>query len=309
MVSIALSLVLLAAAAMKGKQLATSLAPETSLFTTRWFLVGVVECELAFALWLLRGLFPRQTRLAAMAYFTGLASVSLYRGLTGALSCGCFGDAPVNPWLVGAMDLAAIAALAFTRPVAVANRDTVRSPAAARRVGAVAGAALLLAVPAALTEGNQVAQMSGDGVIVAGGGAVLLDPVRWVGNRFPLLKQVEIGDDLTTGVWRVVLHRRNCPECERALAYYRQNATRRNGPAARSRIALVELPPFTGRPELVDTNQNGLVRGRLGAVRDWLVETPVELTLKDGIVIAVKDSPQIMGHAGSGAIEFGGARG
>jgi hypothetical protein len=46
-----LGLILLSAAALKGQQLATEPVAETSLFTSRWFLICVVEVELFFGLW------------------------------------------------------------------------------------------------------------------------------------------------------------------------------------------------------------------------------------------------------------------
>jgi len=51
-----LGLILLSAAALKRHQLATEPVAETSLFTFRWFMIGVVEFEIFFGLWLLTGL-------------------------------------------------------------------------------------------------------------------------------------------------------------------------------------------------------------------------------------------------------------
>jgi len=63
---LALGLLLLIAAALKGHQLATEPVPETGLLTSRWFLIGVVEFELFFGLWLLSGLYPKWTWRAAL---------------------------------------------------------------------------------------------------------------------------------------------------------------------------------------------------------------------------------------------------
>ena len=48
-----MALVLLAAAGLKGHQLATESILGSGLMESRWFLIGVVEFELLFALWLL----------------------------------------------------------------------------------------------------------------------------------------------------------------------------------------------------------------------------------------------------------------
>jgi len=58
-VRIALGLILLTAAALKGHQLATKPVPGMSLLSSRWFLIGVVEFEFFFGLWLLAGFCPR----------------------------------------------------------------------------------------------------------------------------------------------------------------------------------------------------------------------------------------------------------
>ena len=56
-VRIILGLILLTAAALKGQQLATEPVAESSLFTSRWLLICVVEFELFFGL-----LFSRDCR-------------------------------------------------------------------------------------------------------------------------------------------------------------------------------------------------------------------------------------------------------
>lgn len=115
-VRIVLGLVLLTAAALKGHQLATDPVAETSLFSSRWFLIGVVEFELFFGLCLLAGLCPRWTWRAALVCFTGFACISLYKAVSGEASCGCFGKVPVDPWHTFLLDLAAVIALSRWRP-------------------------------------------------------------------------------------------------------------------------------------------------------------------------------------------------
>ncbi len=57
LVRIVLGLVRLAAAVLKGHQLATEPVAGTGLLDSRWFLIGVVEFELFFGLWLLFNIF------------------------------------------------------------------------------------------------------------------------------------------------------------------------------------------------------------------------------------------------------------
>jgi hypothetical protein len=96
-VRIALGILLLTAAALKGHQLATEPVAETSLLTSRWFLITVVEFELFFGLWLLANLASRWTHRGALACFAVFTAVSLYKALSGDASCGCFGRVEVNP--------------------------------------------------------------------------------------------------------------------------------------------------------------------------------------------------------------------
>jgi hypothetical protein len=124
-VPILLSAVLLTATALKMHQLATGPVVENSLFTTRWFLIGLVEFELALGLWLLIGAYPRQARLAALMAFAVFCVVSLYQALSGEESCGCFGKAPVSPWYTALFDLAAVAALWFWHPETASDICTV----------------------------------------------------------------------------------------------------------------------------------------------------------------------------------------
>jgi hypothetical protein len=83
-------------------------------------LVLQVELELALGLWLLSGLFPKVAWLASLACFSFFSSITLYKGLTGAASCGCFGSVHVNPWItLLAIDLPAVVALSVFRPRSV----------------------------------------------------------------------------------------------------------------------------------------------------------------------------------------------
>jgi hypothetical protein len=127
-VRVALGLLLLVAAALKGYQLATEptlprisglpsiAAGLTALMDSRWFLVAVVEFELFFGLWLLFGLYPRQTRAAAIGCFALFAAVSLFKALSGAASCGCFGKFAINPWYTFALDCGVLFVLVVWRP-------------------------------------------------------------------------------------------------------------------------------------------------------------------------------------------------
>ena len=116
----ALGTLLIVAAALKAHQLLTEPVANTDIWSYRPVLILLVECELALGLWLLSGLLPRLAWLTALACFSFFCVVTLYKALTGAASCGCFGSVSVPPWItLLSIDLPAVLALTLFRPQAV----------------------------------------------------------------------------------------------------------------------------------------------------------------------------------------------
>jgi len=74
-VRIVLGMILLSAAAFKGRQMATGLVAQTDLSTSRWFLIGVVAFELFLGLGLVWGQ-PRRSEFAARRVPNGFPSLS-----------------------------------------------------------------------------------------------------------------------------------------------------------------------------------------------------------------------------------------
>jgi hypothetical protein len=77
------ALLLLVAASLKAYQLATEPVLGSGLLESRWFLIGVVEFELFFGLWLLSGMLPsRFGRGAGAEGFTWLAALACFAMFT-----------------------------------------------------------------------------------------------------------------------------------------------------------------------------------------------------------------------------------
>ena len=76
----------------------------------------IVAFEIFLGVWLISGKAPLGAWLAALVAFTVFAGVSLYQGVIGQASCGCFGKLSVNPWYTFGVDVAALVALGFARP-------------------------------------------------------------------------------------------------------------------------------------------------------------------------------------------------
>ena len=77
-VRIAVGLLLLTAAGLKGYQLATEPVLGAGFLDSRWLLVVTVEFELFFGLWLLANIWPRPSWAVALFCFGVFACVSLW---------------------------------------------------------------------------------------------------------------------------------------------------------------------------------------------------------------------------------------
>ncbi len=294
-ICVVLGVMLLVAAGLKVHQLATEPSPPPllhspssaaeliSLLDSRWFLFGVVEFELFSGVWFLAGLYPRQTRAAAMACFALFAAVSLVKALSGAACCGCFGRVLVNPWYTAMLDVAAVVALVVCRPT--------REPA--RRGSAVSMSAvwitwLVLAVPAAALVAHSHTRFAAQRDDAHGDAlAVAADPRNWVGKPFALLEYIDIADQLGQNEWLVVLFHHDCPRCLEAIAEYAEQspggATQRDS----RRFAFVEIPPYAPSSWRSRFLSVSWVVGRVSDSRAWFLETPLTVRLREGKVLAI----------------------
>ena len=290
-----LGLLLLIAASLKGYQLATEPSLQKGLLTSRWFLIVTVEGEVGLGLWLLSGLYRRLAWAAALICFSGFAAVTLYEALTGQASCGCFGKVEVNPWYTFALDLAVIAALVLFRPA----KHPARVHRTAYRLtwGGIL-ALVLAAAPVAMVVASRAAIGSSDetGITVGVGSIVLLEPEKWPGKGLPILKNIDVRDHLTKGSWTLVLYRHDCPHCMEEVPKYERWAREHAGDLDAPHVALIEMPPYgipIVKPDPGDVVSLSPLRGRLDDTKEWFVQTPVVLSLRDGIVLADPASPPL----------------
>ena len=123
-VGILSALLLLTAAALKWLELPIVHRTGQGLFHAPWFVFAQITLESALALWLLSGLLPLWSRRAAIAAFSLFTLVTAYKALTGADSCGCFGQLQVNPGFTLALDLTIVLALALTTKPEVTTEYT-----------------------------------------------------------------------------------------------------------------------------------------------------------------------------------------
>jgi hypothetical protein len=292
-----LGLMLLVAAGLKAHQLATdpfvTLAHRSPLpsgegwvraltpafLHSRPFLIAVVECELLFGLVLLSGILPRLTWALALLCFGGFALVSLYKGISGESTCGCFGRVPVNPWYTFTLDAFAVLALLRWRPRGQSRSHVLTSP----RSAGVLAVWLVVGTPVALaTWSAPVGTLTDLGELLPDGKTVLLKPETWIGKRLPLLGHIDSGSLLDASDWIVVLYRRDCARCQILLSELESPAAIRQEHEQMRHAALINIAPHaTGSVKGLSRFLHAKVDNRYSL----LVETPVTLVLKDGRVV------------------------
>src|SRR5687768_17800256 len=91
---------------------------------SRALFAGAVELEFALGVMLLFGVAPVSTRRISLVCFAGFSGIALYHVLSGASSCGCFGNLEVNPkWMLG-FDLFVFASLLSCQPTSAPKCGT-----------------------------------------------------------------------------------------------------------------------------------------------------------------------------------------
>ena len=282
-----LGLLLLAGAILKGWQLVTEPVANKDIWSYRPFLIFVVEFELGLGIWLLSGVFKKAAWLSVLLCFCTFSFITLYKGLTGAASCGCFGKVHVSPWItLIAIDLPGVIALVVFKPqLWLAGK---------LRIARTLIREFIYPVPSKLHFGLSVVI----GLVVLGTtGPILafnepavvtatyevLEPETWVGKELPILEYIDIAESLKTGNWLILLYHHDCPGCGEAIPKYEQIARDMAGNEDFLRIALISVPPY-GRGPLSENST--CLSGKLAETKEWFVTTPAVALLTDSKVTA-----------------------
>jgi hypothetical protein len=267
-----LGLLLLVTAFLKGWQLLAEPAANDDIWSYRPFLILQVEFELALGLWLVSGLFKRAAWLACLVCFSTFSAVTLYKGIIGVESCGCFGQIHINPWVtLFAIDLPVVVALLVFGP----KDERLFARPSVRRLGTTACIGLI-----AVGTTTPLLAFGGKAELMSSGYEVL-EPETWVGQRLPIFDDIGIGESLKKGEWVILLYRHNCPSCVSTIPAYEQMAYHfaTNERVAKT-AALIEVPPY-GDPPL--SAESACVLGKLSDRKRWFVR-PALILLSDGIV-------------------------
>jgi len=115
-VFVVLGLFLIVTALLKAQGTADGALGQNMILFSPHLRFLVMEAEALLGLWLLSGWAKRTAWVFAVAFFLVVAGFSLYLGLMGQSSCGCFGRIQVSPWSAFALDVACLAVLGLCRP-------------------------------------------------------------------------------------------------------------------------------------------------------------------------------------------------
>ena len=307
LVRVVLALVLLIAAGLKCHQLATSPAVGDGVLESRWVMMSAVEFELLFGLCLLGNVLPMVGHRALLLCFVCFAAISLYKAISGAASCGCFGRVEVNPWFTFTLDVTAIAALLRWSPLR--DEHAVSRPSReplSRMICIVISVAcsrnLRLPSPWARTSQPHLREMGSSWAVMIWWFSIPISGLDSVCRSWTLLwttpdrcpsSQKPLRGRLTEGKWIVSFYRHDCPKCLEELPKYAELSRRAAANPDESQVALIELPPCGELNEFTHLASEGCALGRLSSEKDWFMETPTQLTLREGEVVNVtKSHPQ-----------------
>ena len=297
-----LGILLLIAAVLKGRQLLTEPVANSDIWSYRPLLILMIEFELALAIWLLSGLFKKAAWLAGLMCFSAFSAVTLYKAVTGAESCGCFGSVHVNPWItLFAIDLPAVTALSIFRPRLsftpalsfLRKQESIKNlikefltplPSAPRFAMTAFLAIAILGISAPILAFNEPAMVTASYEV--------LEPKTWVGKELPILEHIDIAESLTKGTWLVLLYHYDCPDCRASIEkclelFYHLKTTyeRINGA-----LAFINMPPYGDIPV---GNNSAFVLGKLGQNKEWFVTTPTVVLVVSSKVEAVWDKNRL----------------
>ena len=217
--------------------------------------IAIVAVEMCLALWLLSGLAPRWARRAALTLICLFVVIGGWHWVVGAASCGCFGDARVDPLWSVLLDMGMLAA------IWVAGRPF-------KRVSITTGLVRVgLAVTVAMACVSAMDRPARDRV------TRLFDADFAVGRSLPLLPGLAADDraDLSHGHRSLILYDHDCDRCRRYLARLWSNG------AESSNVRLVDT-------SFQPTAEPHFRYARLPSTVTVAVTVPLRVELNDGVI-------------------------
>ena len=245
-----------------------------------------MEFELFFGIWLLVGLMPKVTWLAAIGCFVTFAGVSFYKAaILQEISCGCFGVATISPWYTMTFDLIVVGLLIVFRPRGVGFQWKVIVPADSNgnlqliSIGYFGLSWFLIAFPiSAAIFSFEPALLEVDGTIFGTSEVVILEPDSWQGKTLPLFSYIRSDIDFSVGKWTLVLYEAKCDNCKKVLQELDSND---------QSILLVDVAGKMNNEIRQMFTTKPWAWGVLSPEKQWFIKTPTILETNDGICVSV----------------------
>ena len=247
-----------------------------------WVILASSHIELILGICLAFNAIPVITHTIGLGVFTLFGFYSLYRGLSGAESCGCFGALTVSPWITLLIDL-----FACTILIAIWPKRNVQMKWS---WGLVIPVYFVLSIQLWNSDQNLntaelIIPVERNGISLLQE-LVILEPEEWIGEEFPITSILQSETDLevlSSGEWTILFYHHDCPKCSDALTTYQTiNKEKAN-------MLLIEVPPFD--KNVIPINDKYYM-AHLPPNWEWFVETPIRLKLQKGkVVSASKDFP------------------
>jgi len=302
-------LLLIVAALLKSHELLTEPIISKGFWESWEFFIIQIPLELGLGIWLVSGLFKKAAWLLATIAFAGFIGVTLYKGLTGEASCGCFGKIEVNPWItLFAMDVPILIALVIFRP----KGEKLLPPPWPHPAHFIPIAMLTSFLLGALIPTLIFNKPGDEGIGRSGRQYLVIRPENWTGSSTKtdpnqaaieeydetqiavlpddlpswkiMLNHVDIADKLKSGAAVVLFYHADCPDCREAVPIY-EKYNQKFTADEQFNFAFIKVPPYSDpSQDIVPADTTAMV-GKLDQSRDWIFQTPLIFLLNDGELI------------------------
>jgi thiol-disulfide isomerase/thioredoxin len=273
--------VLLAATVLKIHQLLTEPIISKGFWESWEFFLIQIPLEAGLGIWLISGLFKKAGWLLGLLAFGLFIIVTLYKGLIGAESCGCFGRVHVNPWItLSVIDIPIFICLAVFRPKGKKLLPPPWPKPAHFFAIAIPTFILLPAIEYILITNKPPLKTDKYEVV---------DTTQWTKpqNLWPMLEYTDMKQQLQTGFWVILLYHYDCPDCAKAIPEYDQMHKSLKGNENAINFAFIEIPPYGTADQQLVGHDSEVVCGRLSDAKKWFVQTPVVVVLHNGEALKV----------------------
>ncbi|MDR1383593.1 MAG: hypothetical protein LBJ67_07085 [Planctomycetaceae bacterium] len=224
-------------------------------------------------------------------------------------SCGCWGNVEIPPIYTAVFDTMVIGLLIAFRPKEIIFHwqtffQELVGLRFSKRFFAAIEIWLIVAMPITYAmfsvQKTDVVELGTEFVGVDGKKTILLEPKKWIGKEFPLVKYIVSFPEssmrnthhlvplILQGSWEVFLYHNECQKCKKRLNEYSFKFYSLKKMDHEIRYLFVEMPPYFKEPEYPFNPSEKIVFVRLSSDNNWEIETPCELTIENDIVREVK---------------------